>query len=116
MVLLLAALFLGFAYWRFNPADVGFFPKCPFLQITGWKCAGCGAQRAVHFLLNGRLRAAFFENPLLVASIPYLLTGFLFEIFSWNQKFPAARKFLFGPKAIWVVMALILGFWVLRNF
>ncbi len=113
--LFLFLVVLALIYWRFNPSAVDYFPKCPFLQITGLKCPGCGSQRAVHFLLNGRLRAAFFENPLLVAIIPYLVAGLLFETLNWKEKYPAARKFLFGPRAVLVVLFVVVGFWILRN-
>ena len=65
---------LGLIYWKFNPVQFDdFFPKCPFLWLTGLKCPGCGSQRAVHFLLNLDFQQAFHFQPLMVLSLPYLI-------------------------------------------
>jgi len=105
-----------FVYLYFNPYQVDFFPKCPFLWITGYKCPGCGSQRAVHYLFNFDIYHAFKENMLLVISIPYLIVGAYFDtIVVKTEKQLRIRKFLFGQKAIMVVLVLVIGFWVLRN-
>jgi len=56
----------------FNPSEYGFFPKCLFFVATGFYCPGCGATRALHHLLNGRVIQAFGMNPLLFLSLPFL--------------------------------------------
>jgi hypothetical protein len=101
-------------YKTFDPAT-GLFPKCPFRQATGLQCPGCGSQRAVHHLLNAEIKQAFALNPLLVLSIPYLIAGFFFEVLLLNKNGLRARKFLFGTKAIIVILLIIIGFTVWRN-
>lgn len=103
-------------YALFNPAEGGYFPRCPFRMLTGLECPGCGSQRAVHNLLNLNVRQAARENVLLVIAIPYVITGFVFDMI--KEPSPEAakwRKRLFGTKAIWVVLTLIIVFTVLRN-
>ncbi len=39
-------------------------PPCPFHEITGWACPGCGATRCVRFVFRGALVPAFLVNPL----------------------------------------------------
>lgn len=76
--LVLIAILAGL-YRTNNPLEHSFFPKCPFLVATGYQCAGCGSQRAVHHLLHLELGLALRENLLLVLSAPYILTGFLLD-------------------------------------
>lgn len=115
------AIFLSIAllilfYKAYNPYEYSFFPKCPFLELTGWQCPGCGSQRAIHFLLNLDFAAAFRENALLVISIPYALTGFAFEaIRKPGNKMLRWRQRLFGRNAIFIILIIIVGFWILRN-
>ncbi len=107
---------LVIVYKNHSPYEHSIFPKCPFRTITGYQCAGCGSQRAVHFLLNGNVGGAFRENPLLVLSIPYLLTGFIFDnVKRSGRRFLWWREKLFGFNAIMVVLAVVIIFWVGRN-
>lgn len=116
---LLILLFLGFLvyiYGRYNPAEHQVFPKCPFRTLTGYKCPGCGSQRAIHDILQGNIFAAFQQNMLLIISIPYLLLGFAFDLYrSTNPLYLRWRKRLYGTKAIYFVLAIIIVFWILRN-
>jgi hypothetical protein len=105
---------LALVYQMYNPAT-NHFPKCPFLQLTGYQCPGCGSQRAIHHLLNFEVKEAFALNPLLLVSIPYLLVGFLFETVVLNERMLTIRKFLFGSKAIQVILVAVLSFWIGRN-
>ena len=112
----LALTLLVVIYKFFNPVENGYFPKCPFRTLTGFKCPGCGSQRAIHHLLNFNLTGAVHENVLLVISIPYLVTGFIFDMI--KNPGPSVvkwRKRLFGTKAIFIVLTVIILFWVCRN-
>jgi len=116
MVILIGLLVFFRIYSYFDPYKFDFFPKCPFLQITGYKCPGCGSQRALHYLFNFEIKKAFFENMLLVVSIPYLILGAYLDTIKFkNEKQLKIRKALFGLKAIIVVSVIILLFWILRN-
>jgi len=103
-------------YRTYNPNGSNYFPKCPFKQLTGYKCPGCGSQRAIYYLLNLDIVNAMRENIVLVISIPYILIGFLFDsIKKPNARLLKWRRILFGQKAIFVILVLIIGFWILRN-
>lgn len=73
LIILLAAGLLAafcFVYYRFDPSQSGFFPRCPFFALTGCLCPGCGSQRVVHALLHLDFAAAFSINPYLVLMLP----------------------------------------------
>jgi len=107
---------LVFIFWRFDPNDKKFFPTCPFYYLTGYRCIGCGSQRAIHSLLNLNLHEAIKDNLLVVISIPYLISGFVFDsIKQPSMKILKWRKILFGTKAIIIILIILLSFWVLRN-
>lgn len=111
-----AVALLVVVYALFNPAETSWFPKCPFRQLTGFDCPGCGSQRAVHHLLHLDIPAAFAENMLLVIAIPYLIVGFTFDMIpTTNGNALKWRKRLFGTTAIFIILAIIILFWVLRN-
>lgn len=101
--------------YSFNPEISKFFPPCLFHYLTGFDCPGCGSQRAIHYLLHLQIKEAFFRNPLLVISIPYLVTGAYFEYMGGRTKYPAARKFLFGKRAIQIITVIIIVYWIGRN-
>jgi len=103
-------------YKTYNPSGNIYFPKCPFRALTGLKCPGCGSQRAIHYLLNFDVQNAIKENTILVLSIPYILIGLVFDSLNKpNENILKWRKILFGRKAIFVILSIIIGFWILRN-
>jgi TRAP-type mannitol/chloroaromatic compound transport system permease large subunit len=114
LVVLIVIAGLIILYKNFDPAIYS-FPKCPFKQLTGFQCPGCGSQRAVHHILNLELKDAFLLNPLLLISIPYILMGLIFEHSSLNDHWLRIRKILFGPKAMKLILAIVLVFWIGRN-
>jgi len=107
---------VGTVYYFYNPAESQLFPKCPFLYFTGYQCPGCGSQRAVHAMLHFDFKEAFSHNALLVASVPYVVAGLLFNHEKVRSRFPKTRKVLFGQQAIFVVLATVILFFVVRNF
>ena len=70
--LLLAGLFV-YIYATVSPESSNLFPKCLFLQLTGFRCPGCGSQRVIHSLLTGDISAAFRYNAFMVLMIPYII-------------------------------------------
>lgn len=110
---LLAIGLLGI-YYFFDP-NQHFFPKCPFLWLTGFKCPGCGAQRAVHQLLHGNLIEAFHANALFVIAWPYVLFGLVLEYNQWGKTQIALRRRWYGYHATFVALATVLLFGIARN-
>ncbi len=105
---------LIFVYYFFDPSKNGYFLKCPLKSVTGYECAGCGAQRAFHELLHLRLRDAFRLNPLFVITFPiatliWIILQFCKGKTSSLQHFISSKLFLF------LVLAVILLYSLTRN-
>lgn len=108
-------LILVYIFYTFSPYTSNLFPKCPFYITTGYKCPGCGSQRAIYSLLNFDIKQALNANPLLVIALPYVLLGQLFEYSNFRFKNKAKWKNkLFGIKAIWLILIAIILFWLIR--
>jgi len=106
-------LVLGFIYYALDPATNGAFPHCAILSLTGYKCPGCGSQRAVHALLNGDVAAAFKYNAMLLISIPWVAVCFYGE--SQRERNPRLYARLNPSLLVWLFLAAVLAWWVLRN-
>ena len=102
-------------YFWFDPEQFALFPKCPFHTLTGWDCPGCGSQRAIHALLHGQFRQAFFHNPLLTLSLPYLSAIVYLEYFGGKIRHPRLRRRLMGRQACVIGFVVIILFWIGRN-
>jgi hypothetical protein len=103
-------------YKNYNPYENNFFPKCLIKELTGYKCIGCGSQRAAHFLLNFEFQKACKENIMFVFALPYILTGFVFELLKNKNRFIVKwRKILFGQIAIYLILTVFIAFWIIRN-
>ena len=100
----------------FNPSSPAnqFFPKCPFLLITGLQCPGCGSTRALYHILHLHPIEAFTFNPLLVLTLPFLIYGFLGFTRSAIMGTPYRRLFI-PPAYLWAWLALLIFFWIFRN-
>lgn len=100
-------------YGLFDPAQ-SIFPKCIFKILTGLQCPGCGSQRAVHQMLNGNLFQAFDYNPLLMPALAYALGGLILP-FILPSRWPDLRRKLFGVKASYAALSIIILFFIGRN-
>lgn len=114
IILAIAALLLfGFIYYALDPSSSAAFPKCGFLTLTGYKCPGCGSQRAIHALLNGDVAAAFRYNAMLFIAAPWILLC----LFAETQRVRNPRLYarLHPSLLIWLFLAIVLAWWLLRN-
>jgi hypothetical protein len=102
-------------YFSFDPAKIDFFPKCPFLSLTGWLCPGCGSQRAIHQLLHGNVANAFQYNPLFVSIIPFLLVATLLNIPRFSHQFPKLKQSVYSATSSKIIFTIIILFWIIRN-
>lgn len=82
-------------------------------MYTGYKCPGCGSQRATHALLNGQLIEAFKFNAIFVLSL-IIIAIYTFGEFSKN-KFPKFYRAINSKTAIYSLVALYIAWWILRN-
>ena len=109
-------ILLSVLYRCFNPLDYSFFPKCPFLTLTGLKCPGCGSQRAIHHLLNFQIVEAFKVNALLVISFPFLIILMILNLgYQRSSQLLMWRNHLYSKHSIFVILVIIINFWVFRN-
>ena len=114
IILAVAALLVfGFIYYALDPSQSGVFPRCTFLTLTGYKCPGCGSQRAIHALLHGDIVGAFRYNVLLLISIPWIALCLYAE--SRRTRNPRLYLRLNAPLLIWLFLAMVLLWWLLRN-
>ncbi len=109
-VLLVAAVAV---YFAFNPSGSAWFPKCPFLMLTGWQCPGCGSQRAIHSLLHLDIVSALRYNFLLVFSLPLLAVLLYAEAVRVRK--PAFYAKVHRVAYIWACFAVVCLWWLLRN-
>ncbi len=104
---------LGLLWW-FDPAEMG-LPLCSFHALTGWDCPGCGATRATHELLHGRLAAAWHYNALWVLLWPVALYAALSELRALSGRRPLPGDL---PRQPWFWVAAALAavvFFLVRN-
>ena len=114
IILVLAALLvMGVIYFALDPSTSGLFPRCTFLSFTGYKCPGCGSQRAIHALLHGDVAGAFRYNALLLVAIPWIALCLFAE--SQRVRNPRLYARLNAPLLIWLLLAMVLLWWLLRN-
>ena len=88
IAVLVAVVAVFCIFLLFDPEQYALFPKCPSLLLTGYECPGCGSQRAIYHLLHLRIGTAFRYNALLVLLLPYLLSVFIWNIWTGNSGFP----------------------------
>lgn len=116
VLLALIALSGLLVYLNFDPSDPAqskFFPKCPVLYLTGFKCPGCGSQRAIHALLNGDMTQAATYNALLLVALPLIALYFIADLI--KNKHPQLDNILNHPVAITLLIVLIFVWWIMRN-
>jgi hypothetical protein len=113
-VLVVPAGLVLFLVWRYDPARSS-IPLCGFHAATGLHCPGCGATRATHELLHGRVLAALRDNALWVLSLPLVAYQLLAEglLLLYGRKLPG--NLLRRPWFLWAAGAVALVFAVLRN-
>lgn len=109
--MLAAALTVGY----FNPTTAGFFPACPFFELTGLACPGCGMTRGLHALLHGDLLTALDFNLLLLPVLFFF--GYLFvSLFLTFSRGRGLNFKLFNKTAVIVgFLAFTVVFTVARN-
>ena len=101
-ILLIAALAAAYAMEPGNTVQ-RFMPKCPFHQLTGMHCPGCGGTRAVHTLLHGHPLKSMRYNAI-------LLPGTICALLIWKYPQLQCNK----PFALTIAVIFVL-FFIFRN-
>ena len=102
-------------YRDHNPLESNWFPKCGFYAMTGYKCPGCGGQRAVHYFLNGEFGESFRQNPLFHVGTLYIIIVLMLKTPQLSQRYPKLLNALTGIHACVIWFVGIIAFWILRN-
>jgi hypothetical protein len=92
--------------WICDPA-IAPAPQCIFRHLTGYECAGCGSQRAIHALLHGQIAVAWHFNPAIFFAIPIIII-YIINPRRW-------RRALHSPIALWGIAIAAIAWWILRN-
>jgi hypothetical protein len=118
-----AAFLTGMLIYLLPPEKGGIYPTCLFHTLTGLYCPSCGSTRALHNLMHGRILTALRFNPLVaILSIPvalyflklgrFALTG---RTFRWRIRLIRLRRMKINKETLWILLAVVLLFWILRN-
>jgi hypothetical protein len=110
--LLIGGMSLVAVLYLFDPAEVAVYPTCPFHELTGLDCPGCGATRATHQLLHGNISAALKLNAFAVLSLPLLAGLGAHWLWGWIRR---KQEMVLRPAWIWIYFAVYLAFGVLRD-
>jgi hypothetical protein len=111
---------VAYILFQKNPSGdwQAFFPKCMFFRATGFHCPGCGCQRALHHLFNGRIPLALQCNAMVMIALPWLTWEAVRASLVFLQlpvpQFMAVRWRLSGRQAMSIAVA-VMAFWILRN-
>ena len=90
-----------------DPHRPGFFPPCPFLEMTGWLCPGCGGLRMTHDLLHADIAAAFVDNAFILIGVPLLIV--------WALIRRRQSRRVFTVSALAVIFAAVIAWTIVRN-
>jgi len=115
IIIVALAVVMVVVYRDNNPLESRMFPKCGFYVATGYKCPGCGSQRALHYLLNGEIKESFRQNPLFHVGVFYVLTVLILKT---PLFFPRRKKLLYALTGFYACVLWLVGiiaFWILRN-
>lgn len=97
-----------------DPHTDGSYGFCPFLELTGRPCPGCGGLRAVNDLSRGDLTAAISSNLLAVVLTATLAVAWV----AWavrRARGVDGRMIVLGNRALAIVLVGVVVFGVLRN-
>ncbi len=111
-IVAVVVMFVTAVIWAYDPTSGDFpFPRCPVKTLTGLDCPGCGSTRALHAMLHGHPKEALGYNAGLVVGIPLIAAAFVAERLSPGK----VHRLLLSPGAACVVLALALGWMIIRN-
>lgn len=97
-----------------DPHGSGSYGFCPFLEVTGRPCPGCGGLRAVNDLTHGDLTGAIGSNVLAVALVAMLAVAWAVWLVRRARRDdgPLLRV---SDRSLAVLLVVALVFGVVRN-
>jgi hypothetical protein len=97
-----------------DPHDAGSYGYCPFLELTGRPCPGCGGLRAVNDLTHGDLLGAISSNVLAVALVGIVGVAWLVWAVRRWQGVDGPMIRVTERTGVWVLVVFLI-FGVVRN-
>lgn len=97
-----------------DPHESGSYGYCPFLQLTGKPCPGCGGLRAVNDLTRGDFVGAVSSNVLAVALVAALSVAWVLWVVR-RLRGKANSMIALNLPAGLVLIGVIVVFGVVRN-
>jgi hypothetical protein len=97
-----------------DPHDSGSYGYCPFLQLTGKPCPGCGGLRAVNDLTRGDFVAAASSNILAVALVAALAVAWVPWVVR-RLRGRVDRMITLSPTFGFAMIGVLVVFGILRN-
>lgn len=91
------------------------FSVCPFRNVTGLPCPGCGITRSVCFALSGSFEESVAMNPLglAVVMVLFVLPFFLLFAPQWSySRWIDMENLLAKPSVTAVVIAFLIALWI----
>lgn len=110
---IVAAVAVAMLYAFVDPLDARWLPKCMVYQLTGFKCPGCGTQRALHALFTGHPADAFRANAALVPGL--LLCVALIVAEQFRDSVPGVYRALNSRTMIMALLVVIIAWTLFRN-
>lgn len=115
-LIIIGFIILLLIFGLFDPNQYDFYLKCPFFEMSGYKCPLCGSQRAIHNLINLNIKNALYENALLFILLPYLIIIVLLSFYRKSNKgVKNLYQLLINKIAKTIVIVLAILFWIIRN-
>ncbi len=105
----------AFALLHFHdPHESGSYGFCPFLELTGRPCPGCGGLRAINNLTRGDFVAAASSNVMAVALVGVLAIAWVLWVIR-RVRGQSGPMITLTAKTGAIVMAAFVVFGVVRN-
>ena len=99
--------------WLQHPGNYLFAMPCPFAQLTGLLCPGCGSSRATHSLLQGDLLMALRYNPVMIVLLPFIAVLYVQRLlyFRYGKTF----EIPYSQQLYIAIAAFVILYFVARN-
>lgn len=97
-----------------DPHDSGSYGYCPFLELTGKPCPGCGGLRAVNDLTRGDLIGAVSSNVFAVLLVVVLSAGWVLWLLR-RLRGTRDQMFTLSSSSGFAMIGVLVIFGIIRN-
>lgn len=111
LVLLVAAAVL---FWWKGEVIISREHGCVFRDTVGFYCAGCGATRALYYLLHGHLWKSFIYNPFVIYVLA-VYVAFMTNTFLYMHTEKIGFKKFPIVGLIYIGVGVLIGQCIIRN-